>query len=79
MNCLITGLGISAISTGMYAVFTNKPEDKTDRQTEYITTFCIIFLVSLLVVYLTSGISNSLVIQGGGTSTNQNINNKPPF
>tara|TARA_A100001037_G_scaffold269101_1_gene263041 strand:- start:457 stop:693 length:237 start_codon:yes stop_codon:yes gene_type:complete len=78
MNCLITGLGISAISTGMYAVFTNKPEDKSNRKDEYITTFCIVFFVSLIIIYISSGNSKSLVVQGGG-STNPNLNNKPPF
>ena len=77
-SSLITGLGISGVSTGLYAAFTSEDEKNryVDRKNEYLCIFCIIFIVSFLLIYITSGNSQSVVLKGGGMSP---INNKPPF
>ena len=77
-SSLLTGLGISGVSTGIYAVFTSdKQENKyKDRKNEYLCIFCIILLVAVLILFITGQKSNSLVLQGNGVIP---INNKPPF
>ena len=78
-SSLMTGLGISGVSTGLYAAFTSDNEENKykDRKNEYLCIFCIIFIVAFLLIYITSGNSESLVLKGrGGLSP---INNKPPF
>ena len=77
-SSLMTGLGISGVSTGLYAAFTSEDEKNKyiDRKNEYLCIFCIISIVSFLLIYITSGNSESVVLKGGGLSP---INNKPPF
>ena len=75
-KCLLTGLGISIVSTGLYAVFTNDNTNK-DKKNEYLCIFCIILLVSFMIVFITSGNSESIVLKGG--SNIGTLNNKPPL
>ena len=77
-SSLLTGLGISGVSTGVYAAFTSEYEENKykDRKNEYLCIFCIILFVSVLILFITSTKSESVVLKGGGMSP---INNKPPF
>jgi hypothetical protein len=77
-SSLLTGLGISGVSTGVYAAFTSEYEENKykDRKNEYLCIFCIILFVSVLILFVTSSKSESIVLKGGGMSP---INNKPPF
>lgn len=82
-SCLLSGLGIGIISTGVYMAFTNEKKD-TDRKVEYSTIFCIILLVSVLVLYITTGNKEELVpinMSKGAVigSKSPTVNNKPPF
>ena len=83
-SCLLSGLGIGAISTGTYAVFTSEKGDISERKSEYSSIFCIITLVSLLVLFITSGNNDKLVplnIEKGSVvgTKNLSMNNSPPF
>lgn len=77
-HSLLSGLGISGISTGIYAAVTNDPNDPRDRNPEFLSIFCIIFVVSVLILFAFNGKSESLAtmsdsaspVMGGG---------KPPF
>ena len=77
-SSLLTGLGISGVSTGVYAAFTSENEENKykNRKNEYLCIFCIILVVSILILFITAGKSESIVLKGGGMSP---INNKPPF
>ena len=77
-SSLLTGLGISGVSTGVYAAFTSEYEENKykDRKNEYLCIFGIILFVSVLILFITSSKSESIVLKGGGMSP---INNKPPF
>tara|TARA_B100000963_G_scaffold159621_1_gene138902 strand:+ start:219 stop:476 length:258 start_codon:yes stop_codon:yes gene_type:complete len=82
-SCLLSGLGISIISTGVYIAFANE-KGEMDRKIEYGTIFTIIMLVSILVLYITSGKKDQLVPvnMSSGTiidSKSPTVNNKPPF
>lgn len=76
---LLTGIGISGVSTGVYAAFTSDNEENKnkDRKNEYLCIFCIILFVAVLILFITSQKTESLVTQRGGFSSP--INNKPPF
>ena len=78
-NCLLYGLGISGISTGLYVVLTHEKGNETiDRKAEYSTIFCVIMIVSIIVLYITSGDNQSVIPLKGGSKTNS-LNNTPPF
>ena len=82
-SCLLSGLGIGVISTGVYMAFTTVKKG-SDRKIEYSTIFCIILLVSVLVLYITSGNKDKIVpvnMKGGSVVgiNNPTVNNKPPF
>jgi len=72
------GTGISGLSTSLYAAFTNDKYDQRDRKNEFITIFCIILIISFLILFIFNAGSDSLVktnmntspVMGGG---------KPPF
>jgi len=76
---LLTGIGISGVSTGVYAAFTSDNEENKnkDRKNEYLCIFCIILFVAVLILFITSQKTESLVTQRSGFSSP--INNKPPF
>ena len=78
-NCLLYGLGISSVSTGIYSVLTHDKENpNVDRKAEYSTIFCIIMIVSIIILYITSGTSQNIVpLKGGGGASS--LNNRPPF
>jgi len=82
-QCLLTGVGISGVSTGIYATFTNDKNDHRDRKNEYITIFSIILVVSVLILYIFHNQSESLVktntIMGGGGISPTIGGGKPPF
>jgi len=77
-SSLLTGLGISGVSTGIYAAFTSENEENKhkDRKNEYLCIFCIILFVAVIMLFITSGKSESIALKGGIMSSN---NNKPPF
>ena len=81
-QCLLTGVGISGVSTGIYAGFTNDKNDLRDRKNEYITIFSIILIVSVLILFIFHNQSESLVkssnIVGGGSGSPIG-GGKPPF
>tara|TARA_B100000575_G_C22979132_1_gene565033 strand:+ start:572 stop:826 length:255 start_codon:yes stop_codon:yes gene_type:complete len=81
-QCLLTGAGISGVSTGVYAVFTNDIDDNKykNRQHEYLTIFCIVWIVSILILYIFSIKSDNLIVpnQHGGHSPIIG-GSKPPF
>ena len=54
-SSLMTGLGISGVSTGLYAAFTSENEENKyiDRKNEYLCIFCIIFAVAFILIYIT--------------------------
>jgi hypothetical protein len=79
-QCLLLGTGISGISTGVYAVFTSDKYDQRDRKNEYITIFSIILFVSVLMIFLFQGNSESLVNTSYTHSASASIGGgKPPF
>ena len=77
-SSLLIGLGISGVSTGVYAAFTSDDETKKykDRKNEYLCIFCVILFVSFVILFITSQKNESLVLKGGNMNP---INNKPPF
>jgi hypothetical protein len=78
-QCLLMGTGISCLSTGLYATFTNDKYDQRDRKNEYITIFAIIITVATILMFLFNNRSDSLVSVNnyeGGASINYT---KPPF
>ena len=83
-SCLLSGLGIGILSTGLYALITDKKEEdqfkKKDRKMEYCIIFSIILVVSVLILYFTRDTNEKLVPMKGGISTKSpTMNNNPPF
>ena len=79
-QCLLLGTGISGISTGVYAAFTNDKYDQTDRRNEYITIFIIILVISFIILFIFHGNSESLVQSNINGSLPPSISGgKPPF
>jgi hypothetical protein len=77
INYLLCSSGISLVSTIIYLIINNKKE--VDRN-EYVKIFCIIMFVSLLILFITGGSSQSVVLKGGVTNNiSSNIHNTPPF
>uniref|UniRef100_A0A6C0BUT6 Uncharacterized protein n=1 Tax=viral metagenome TaxID=1070528 RepID=A0A6C0BUT6_9ZZZZ len=78
INYLLCSSGISLVSTIIYLIINNKKE--VDRN-EYVKIFCIIMFVSLLILFITGGNSQSVVLKGAGVTNNisSNIHNTPPF
>ena len=81
---LLLGTGIGGISTGLYAAFTDNKHDKRDRKNEYITIFCIILIVTTILLFIFHNSSQSLTVpdsvnlSGGGVSPLVS-GGKPPF
>ena len=77
-SSLLSGFGIGVISTGLYALITDKrKEDKfEDKKMEYCIIFCIIMLVSVLLLFFT-GKNTEQIIPLKGVSVA--VNNNPPF
>ena len=75
-TCLLTSLGISGLSTGAYALFTNDKYDKKDKKEDYAYIFCIVLLISFMIVFLTSGNSESIVPVSRSANP---LNTKVPF
>ena len=73
---LLSGAGIGAVSTILFALLSNKSERDVDRKKEYGGIFCIILLVSVLVLFLT-GNTTDKIVQLKGLGPTVNIN--PPF
>ena len=78
---LLLGTGIGGISTGLYATFTDNKHDKRDRKNEYITIFCIILIVTTILLFIFHNSSQSLAVPEqinltGGSSL---AGGKPPF
>ena len=78
-KCLLQGVGIGVASTGIFATFTNNKYDKydnRDRKDEFITIFCIILLVSTILLFMFSSSSESLTTISDSPSIG---GGKPPF
>ena len=80
-SSLLSGLIISVISTGVYILISDKnskEEDKLkNKKIEYLTIFCIIMLVSVIILYFTNRNNDKIVsLKQVNPST---INNNPPF
>ena len=75
-SCLLYGIGISGFSTGLYAILNDTKE--RDKK-EYNIIFCITLIVSILVLYITSGDSKSIIPLDKSTMKSTSINNTPPF
>lgn len=75
-QCLLQGVGIGGVSTGIYAAFTNDKYDNRDRKDEFITIFCIILLVSTILLFMFSSSSESLTTISDSPSIG---GGKPPF
>ena len=80
-SSLLSGLIISVISTGIYILISDKnskEEDKLkNKKIEYLTIFCIIMLVSVIILYFTNRNNDKIVsLKQVNPST---INNNPPF
>ena len=80
-SSLLSGLIISVISTGIYILISDKntkEEDKLkNKKVEYFTIFCIIMLVSVIILYFTNRNNDKIVsLKQVNPST---INNNPPF
>lgn len=73
-NSILYGLGIGAVSTGVYYVVTYD-KDKIDRK-DCLIIFSIICLVSMLILYITSGNSETVILN---KSLETKLNNTPPF
>jgi hypothetical protein len=69
-------LGISGLSTGAYALFTNDKNNKQDKKEDYAYIFCIVLLISFMIVFLTSGNSESIVPVSRSANP---LNTKVPF
>ena len=89
-SCLLSGLGIGILSTGLYALIIDKEEDRflkngnkdrnKDRKMEYCIIFSIILVVSVLTLYFTGDTTDKLIPMKGGSSTKSpTMNNNPPF
>ena len=81
-SCLLSGLIISFISTGVYILITdNKKDDngdKKDRKMDYCIIFSIIMTVSVCIMFFTTKDNGvSVVPLKGGFSPR--VNNLPPF
>ena len=77
-HSLLTGLGISGLSTGIYAAITNDPNDPRDRNSEYLSICCIILIVSVFILFAFNGKSESLATMSGSSSPAMS-GGKPPF
>jgi len=79
-SSLLSGFGIGVISTGLYALITDKRKegDKLeDKKMEYCIIFCIIMLVSVLLLFFTGKNTEQIIpLKGGGSTV---VNNNPPF
>ncbi len=81
-SCLLSGLIISFISTGVYILITdNKKDDngdKKDRKMDYCIIFSIIMTVSVCILFFTNKDTRETVVplKGGFSSR---VNNLPPF
>ena len=75
---LLSGLGISGVSTGIYAAITNDPNDRRDRNSEYLSISCIILIVSVFILFVFNGKSESLATMSGASSPAMG-GGKPPF
>jgi|TARA_Y100000389_G_scaffold11050_1_gene10263 hypothetical protein len=81
-QCLLLGTGIGGISTGIYATFTDNKYDNRDRKNEYISIFCIILVVTTILLFIFHNSSQSLTVPEA-VNLNGNITSfgggKPPF
>ena len=77
-QCLLIGIGISCLSTVLYATITNDKYDQRDRKNEYITIFSIIITIATILIFIFNNRSDSLVsvknFEGGTINYT-----KPPF
>ena len=77
-HSLLSGLGISGVSTGIYAAVTNEPHDQRNRNTEFLSIFCIILVVSVFILFIFNVKSESLATMSGSASPAMG-GGKPPF
>jgi len=75
-NYLLYGVGIGTISTFLYAILNNNTTHPRDNTMEHGKIFCIIVFVSILILYITGGSTQSITKKGITSST---FNSTPPF
>ena len=82
-QCLLLGTGIGGISTGLYATFTDNKYDNRDRKNEYISIFCIILVVTTILLFIFHNSSQSLTVPDSvklsGAGISPLVGGKPPF
>ena len=79
-QCLLLGTGISMASTGVYVAFTSDKYNNEDRKNEYISIFSIILFVSVIILFMFHGNSESLVQTNISNHPSSSISGgKPPF
>lgn len=76
-NSLLMGTGISGLSTGLYAIFTNNVNE-INRNEEYLKIFFIILFISFFILFIFNSGSESLV-KKTISSSNTIGGGKPPF
>ena len=79
-SCLLSGLIIGVISTGVYALITDKKENnlnKKDKEIDACIIFSIIMVVSVSYLFFTNKNIEAVVPLKGGISPK--VNNQPPF
>ena len=76
-NSLLMGTGISALSTTLYAIFTNN-ENEQNKRDEYMKIFFIILLISFFILFVFNSGSEGLVKKDINPSTAMG-GGKPPF
>jgi len=79
-NCLLTGIGISGVSTCVYAFVTHDAYDIRDRKEEYLKIFSIIVTISVFILYFTRS-NTSIISHTMSSSGNTPMmgGGKPPF
>jgi hypothetical protein len=83
-QCLLLGTGIGGISTGIYATFTDNKYENRDRKNEYITIFCIILIVTTILLFIFHNSSQSLTVPESVSLSSGGVSplvggGKPPF
>ena len=78
INYLLYGLGIGLVSTFIYAILNENQFKGYNNYSEYGKICCIIMIVSILILFITSGNSNQSLIKTKESST-KSYNNSPPF
>jgi len=79
-SSLLSGFGIGVISTGLYALITDNKQKEvnksSDKKMDYCIIFCIVMLVSVLLLFFTGKKTEQIIPLKALGSV---VNNNPPF